>query len=260
MIKDCEYCDEGHVAPVKTEYGTKEVCNACGHVSKDVDTYAGVMIWSHKTAPEIEIHSSKKSAEALLKSSRTRGVVQDQINVKRHAPAQMGGRRQNNGKVEVEKKRVYSHSSSPRNVQGKSSQQKRKVVSVPSCLSKHVQPISFSTRPPGATTYTQFTRSDIDTVVNALPSTSSIQDVCSALKLRSSKTKKPKGIISWIAAFNHKKTPDKVTIFEKDQKLYIEKEHSSSSDRNNSRLDGSWLDSETTSALGYKTATNRYYR
>jgi hypothetical protein len=257
---ECSECDEGQIQKIQTFYGCKEVCDACGYVAKDVDTYAGVMIWSHKTAPEIEIHSSKKSAEALLKSSRTRGVVQDQISVKRHAPAQMGGRRQNNGKVEVEKKRTYSRAPSPRNAQEKSSQQKRKAVSVPSCLSKHVQPISFSTRPPGATTYTQFTKSDIDTVVNALPSTSSIQDVCSALKLRSSKTKKPKGIISWIAAFSHKKTPDKVTIFEKDQKLYIEKEHSLNSNHDSPRLDGSWLDSETTSALGYKTATNRYYR
>ena len=98
---ECDECDEGQIQKIQTPYGCKEVCDTCGHVAKDVDTYAGVMVWSHKTAPEIEIHASKASAAAVLDSNRSR-VVRNPVRVAHHAPQEMGGRRQNTGRVKNE--------------------------------------------------------------------------------------------------------------------------------------------------------------
>lgn len=70
MATDCPQCGESAVETRDSEYGTKEVCSECGHVVRDVDAYAGVMVWAHKTAPEIEIHASKASADQVNKATR----------------------------------------------------------------------------------------------------------------------------------------------------------------------------------------------
>ena len=41
---ECDECDEGQIQKIQTPYSCKEVCDTCGHVAKDVDTYAGVMV------------------------------------------------------------------------------------------------------------------------------------------------------------------------------------------------------------------------
>lgn len=70
MLIECPECGEEEVVTTTTQYGTKQVCQCCNHILKDVDKYAGVMIWSHKTAPEIEIHANKESANLITSASR----------------------------------------------------------------------------------------------------------------------------------------------------------------------------------------------
>lgn len=69
-MPECPECGEDAVKSFQTQYGLKVQCESCNHLLKDVDAYAGVMIWSHKTAPELEIHANKESAQLISSASR----------------------------------------------------------------------------------------------------------------------------------------------------------------------------------------------
>lgn len=66
---ECPECS-APCPPKNTPWGVKVQCPECGHLVRDVDKYAGVMVWSHKTAPELEIHANAESASLVTGASR----------------------------------------------------------------------------------------------------------------------------------------------------------------------------------------------
>lgn len=244
---ECQECDEGQIQKIQTPYGCKEVCDACDHVAKDVDTYAGVMVWSHKTAPEIEIHASKASAAAVLDSNRSR-VVRNPVRVAHHAPQEMGGRRQNTGRVKDEEHKCLARPAKERKAL------KQRSVEIPKGLAPHVQPM-IKADSAKLRTFTRFTSEEVKTVIAALPHTASMDELCCELGLRAGKHKKPTGILSWLSAFGHAEPPKVVTVWEDADCLVLKSESCFSSHASRSSLD-----SETLRALGYKSGASRYNR
>lgn len=247
---ECQECDEGQIQKIQTPYGCKEVCDACGHVAKDVDTYAGVMVWSHKTAPEIEIHASKASAAAVLDSNRSR-VVRNPVRVAHHAPQEMGGRRQNTGRVKDESAKIEERL---RPAARSSAGFKQRRVEIPEALKQHVMPIQKGDSR-GLRSFTSFTKNDVNLVMSALPSTGSIDELCSLLNLRSTKTKKPLGILSWLSAYGHADPPQKLQLYSEGGSLVIHKDRSPEQEASYAEIDR-----ETRYTLGYTTGTSRYNR
>lgn len=246
-MSECQECDDGQIRKIKTPYGIKEVCDTCGYVAKDVDTYAGVMVWSHKTAPEIEIHASKASAAAVSESSRTR-VVRNPVRVAHHAPQEMGGRRQNTGRVEPDTDRP---SYKPRHRQDRKPINQR-AVSIPATLRQHVQSMVKGDTAK-LRTFTKFTADEVGQVVTVLPHTSSLDDLSRALGQRAGKINKATGILSWLSAFGHAEPPTSITVWQGDDCLVLKPESSF-------KLEPTYdsLDFETRRSLGYTSGSSRY--
>jgi len=244
---ECSECDEGQIQKIQTPYGCKEVCDTCGHVAKDVDTYAGVMVWSHKTAPEIEIHASKASAAVVLDSNRSR-VVRNPVRVAHHAPQEMGGRRQNTGRIGSDTDR--SSYKSLRHRDHKSVNQRK--VSIPVVLQQHVQHMVKGDTSK-MRTFTKFTADEVNRVISVLPHTSSLDDLSRELGQRSSKSNKATAILSWLSAFGHAEPPASTTVWQDDDRLVLKSE---SSFESRSTYDP--LDFETRRSLGYTLGSSRY--
>lgn len=242
---ECSECDHGKIKSVQTPYGCKEVCDACNYIAKDVDTYAGVMVWSHKTAPEIEIHASKSSAQAVLGSNRAR-MAHGDVQVRHHAPREMGGRRQNAARVEpdaIRSNRIVTRD--------RKSQAQRSVV-IPLGLRPYVREMSKEGST-GMRTFTSFTADDVKKVLAALPCIDSMEELCQHLGLRSGKEKKPVGILSWLSSFGHAE-PSTTTVVWQDGNRLVLKDGSEDTIKS---CRGT-LDVETRRALGYKSATSCY--
>jgi hypothetical protein len=246
-MSECQECDDGQIRKIETPYGIKEVCDTCGYVAKDVDTYAGVMVWSHKTAPEIEIHASKASAAAVLDSNRVR-VVRNPVRVVHHAPQEMGGRRQNTGKVEPEV-RISNCRPTHQRVSGPDQQRS---ITIPAPLRQHVQDM-VKGNPEKMRTYTKFTVDEVNRVMAVLPHTSSLDDLSRALGQRFGKNNKATGILSWLSVFGHTKPPTNVTVWQGDDCLVLKSE---SSFESMPTYDS--LDFETRRSLGYTLGSSRY--
>ena len=249
---ECPECDEGQVQKYQTPYGCKQVCDSCGHVVKDVDTYAGVMVWSHKTAPEIEIHASKASAQTVLSSSRSR-VVQNPVQVRHHAPQEMGGRRQNTGRVTVNE-RLFIANRSTKNHHSLEARSRQHTCVIPAHLKRHVMPIEKASEEK-LSTFTQFTSQDINRCLSVLPHTASIDELCASLGLRSGKTKKAIGILSWLSAFGHGKPGATTTIFKSKSGLVVSNGEDATQKANTGY---NAIDRETQKVLGYKSGFTRY--
>lgn len=67
---NCRHCG-GEVTKYDSSYGRIDECREC---AKDVERYAGHMVWDHKTAPALEIHASKKSLDVLKKGRYNEGL------------------------------------------------------------------------------------------------------------------------------------------------------------------------------------------
>lgn len=242
---ECHQCDNGIIEKIQTPYGCKEVCDTCGHVAKDVDTYAGVMVWSHKTAPEIEIHTSKASAQAVLESSRSRSTHKS-VHVRHHAPQEMGGRRQNNSRIKNTAHRAI-------NFEARQNQavNQRSIV-IPPALGTHVWKM-VKGDPTSLQAFTSFTANDVKKVIAVLPHTSSMSELCQSLGLRAGKQKKPVGILSWLSSFGHAEPPAKIEVWQDGEQLVLK-----STGFAHSKNSQSALDTETIRLLGYKSATSRY--
>lgn len=247
-MSECQECDDGQIRKFETPYGIKEVCDTCGYVAKDVDTYAGVMVWSHKTAPEIEIHASKSSASAVLDSDRTH-VVTNPVRVAHHAPQEMGGRRQNTGRVKGDQR--LRSLKAPKNKPTPSLSRKHKV---PVVLRSHVRPVETGDTC-GMKTFTKFTSKDVEMCIAALPHTSSIKDLTTAMGLRAGKTKKAVGIISWLSEFGHSKPPAETTVWEDGDSLVLRSDRKCAQTSTSSYTS---IDRETQLALGYRNGFTRY--
>lgn len=66
----CRHC-AAEITVHDSDFGKIDECRHC---AKDVEKYAGHMVWDHKTAPALEIHASKRSLEVLKKGRYNEGL------------------------------------------------------------------------------------------------------------------------------------------------------------------------------------------
>lgn len=246
QYSSCPHCDSENILKESGPYGTKYQCKDCGHILKDVERYAGVMVWSHKTAPEIEIHASKKSAGVLLGSSRNCNI-KEPVKVVHHAPSEMGGRRDNKASLK---------GSEPKLVKGFARKRSSKLsdyqIKLPSSLNKVVLPIE-KLDISGCKTYTKIKVKDLQYLAQNLDQAKDLDAVCSLLKLRKGKTKKPIALLSWLAQYGKKLPKEDVTVYKRSQNadhLIIE-DTISKFERN--RKNYVLTDRDTIRQLGFRT-------
>lgn len=97
----CNHCGSIKTITTHTSYGPKITCKDCGELIKDVDAYAGVMLFTHKTSSEIEIHANAASANVIRGASR-RTIPAGKVRAI-HIPGELAGRRDNNTFVKTER-------------------------------------------------------------------------------------------------------------------------------------------------------------